>query len=110
MFKPIAKGYRAIMPDPLDRGVTNFFNNIEDVVTTVNDLLQFKFRRGGTDAMRVLLNTTIGLLGLFDVASSMGFEKHDEDFGQTLGHWGLNPGPSELSCSSCVRINLIIGQ
>ena len=93
LFKPLAKGYRYVVPGPVDKGVSNVFGNIEDVVTTVNDLLQFKFRRGGTDAMRVLLNTTIGLLGIFDVASSMGFEKHDEDFGQTLGHWGVNPGP-----------------
>jgi phospholipid-binding lipoprotein MlaA len=93
VFKPIAKGYRAVMPGPLDKGVSNFFGNIEDVVTTVNDLLQFKFRQGGSDALRVLVNSTIGILGLIDVASRMGLDKHDEDFGQTLGYWGVGTGP-----------------
>ena len=93
IFTPVAKGYQAIVPAPVDKGISNFFGNIEDVVTTVNELLQFKFRRGGSDAARVLVNSTIGLLGLFDVASSMGLEKHNEDFGQTLGHWGVGNGP-----------------
>jgi phospholipid-binding lipoprotein MlaA len=93
IFKPVATGYRKIMPTPVDKGVSNFFGNLEDVVTTVNDLLQFKFRQGGSDALRVLVNSTIGLLGVFDVASSMGLEKNDEDFGQTLGYWGVNAGP-----------------
>ena len=93
LFKPVAKGYRAVTPGPVDKGVSNFFGNIEDVVTTVNGLLQFKFRQGGSDAMRVLINSTIGLLGIFDVASGIGFEKHDEDFGQTLGSWGVGHGP-----------------
>jgi len=93
IFKPVAKGYQKVVPGPVDKGVSNFFGNLEDVVTTVNDLLQFKIRQGGSDAARVLLNSTIGLLGLFDVASNMGFEKHDEDFGQTLGHWGVGAGP-----------------
>lgn len=92
-FKPIATGYRSVVPGPVDKGVSNFFGNIEDVITTVNDLLQFKFGRGGSDAVRVLVNTTVGLLGLFDVASHMGFEKHEEDFGQTLGYWGVGTGP-----------------
>jgi len=93
IFKPVAEGYREVVPDPIDRGVTNFFGNIEDFVTTINDLLQFKFRRGGSDAVRVLVNSTIGILGVFDVATGMGFDKHDEDFGQTLGHWGVGNGP-----------------
>ncbi len=93
IFKPVAKSYRAVVPGPIDKGITNFFGNIEDFVTTINDLLQFKFRQGGSDAFRVLVNTTIGILGIFDVASTMGFEKHDEDFGQTLGYWGVGNGP-----------------
>jgi phospholipid-binding lipoprotein MlaA len=94
ILKPIAKGYQTVMPAPADRGVSNFFGNLEDVVTTINDLLQFKFERSGKDAMRVLLNSTIGLLGLFDVASTIdGLEKHNEDFGQTLGYWGVGAGP-----------------
>ncbi len=93
VFKPVAKGYQKVVPDPVDKGVTNFFGNLEDVVTTFNDLLQFKFRQGGSDAMRVLINSTIGLLGVIDVATSMGFEKNDEDFGQTLGYWGVGTGP-----------------
>ena len=93
IIKPVAKGYQAVVPDPVDKGVTNFFGNINDVVTTVNGLLQFKFHQGGSDALRVLINSTLGVLGLFDVASKMGFEKHNEDFGQTLGYWGLGHGP-----------------
>jgi len=93
LLKPIAKGYQAVMPAPADKGVSNFFGNLEDVVTTINDLLQFKFRESGSDAMRVLVNSTVGLLGLIDVASGIGFEKRDEDFGQTLGYWGVNTGP-----------------
>lgn len=93
VFKPLAKGYQAVTPSPVDKGVTNFFGNLEDVVTTINNFLQFKFNRGGSDAARVLVNSTIGLLGLFDVASNMGLEKHDEDFGQTLGYWGVGAGP-----------------
>ena len=93
IFKPVAKGYRAVVPGPVDKGISNFFGNLEDVVTTVNDLLQFKFRQGGSDAMRVLLNSTIGILGFIDVASSIGFEKNNEDFGQTLGYWGMGQGP-----------------
>lgn len=93
VFKPVAKGYQAIVPDPVDKGITNFFGNINDFVTTINDLLQFKLRQGGSDAARVLVNTTLGILGLFDVATGMGLDKHDEDFGQTLGHWGINNGP-----------------
>ena len=93
LFKPVAKGYQTVTPDPVDKGVSNFFGNLEDIVTTVNDLLQFKFRQGGSDATRVLVNSTIGILGLIDVASGMGFDKHDEDFGQTLGYWGVGTGP-----------------
>lgn len=93
ILKPTAKGYQAIVPGPVDKGVTNFFGNIEDIVTTINDLLQFKFRQAGSDTLRILTNSTIGIFGLFDVASNMGLEKNREDFGQTLGYWGVGSGP-----------------
>lgn len=93
ILKPIARGYRAITPDPLDRGITNFFNNLEDVGSAINNLLQFKFNRAVTDTGRVLVNSTIGLLGFFDLASNMNLPKYGEDFGQTLGSWGMGPGP-----------------
>ena len=93
VFKPIAKGYRAVVPGPVDKGVSNFFGNLEDFVSAINNYLQFKFHKGTTSAVRVMVNSTAGLLGLIDVASRMGLEKHDEDFGQTLGHWGVSSGP-----------------
>ena len=72
--------------------VTNFFSNLDEVVVTANDLLQFKFTQGFSDGMRFLVNSTVGVGGLIDVAS-MRLEKHDEDFGQTLGKWGVGNGP-----------------
>ena len=93
VLKPIAKGYRAITPDPVDRGITNFFNNLEDVGSAINNLLQFKFNRALTDTGRVLVNSTMGLLGFFDIASNMNLPKYGEDFGQTLGSWGIDTGP-----------------
>jgi len=93
VLKPMAKGYKAVMPEPLNQGVTNFFNNLGDVIVIANDLLQFKFTQAASDTGRVLLNSTVGILGFFDVASKVGFAKHDEDFGQTLGYWGLGNGP-----------------
>ena len=93
LIKPVAKGYRAIMPSPVDRGVTNFFGNLSDVGSAINNLLQFKLKRAASDVSRVLVNSTVGVLGFFDVASNMNLEKHGEDFGQTLGAWGVGPGP-----------------
>ncbi len=93
VFKPVARGYQAIVPDPVDRGVSNVFSNIEDVATVFNDLLQIKVRQGGLDSVRFVVNSTVGLLGLIDVASDMGLPKHREDFGQTLGYWGMGSGP-----------------
>jgi phospholipid-binding lipoprotein MlaA len=93
LIKPVAKGYKAITPEPLDRGITNFFNNIADVNSAVNNLLQFKLSRAGTDVGRVATNTTVGLLGFFDVATNMGLPSYKEDFGQTLGYWGGEPSP-----------------
>ena len=93
LMKPVAKGYRAITPKFIQRGVSNFFGNISDLFTAGNDVLQGKGKQAGQDTLRVLLNSTLGIAGLFDVATPMGLEKHDEDFGQTLGKWGLGSGP-----------------
>jgi phospholipid-binding lipoprotein MlaA len=93
LIKPLAKGYRAIMPAPVDKGITNFFSNLDDVGSAINNLLQFKLTRAASDTGRVLVNSTVGILGFFDVASNMNLEKYGEDFGQTLGAWGVGPGP-----------------
>ncbi|MEO5343835.1 MAG: VacJ family lipoprotein [Gammaproteobacteria bacterium SHHR-1] len=93
LVKPVAKGYRAITPEPVDQGVTNFFSNLDDVGSAVNNLLQLKLTRAASDVGRVAINSTLGLLGLIDVASQLKLEKYGEDFGQTLGYWGIGPGP-----------------
>jgi len=90
---PIAKVYRKVTPDFLEVGVTNFTDNIEDINIALNNLLQAKIKNGLSDILRFTINSTIGLLGFFDVASSMGFQKHSEDFGQTLAVWGVSDGP-----------------
>ena len=92
-LKPAAKGYKAAVPPPLRGGVNNFFGNFHDVTTAVNNLLQFKVAHALSDVGRVAINSTIGLFGVFDVASRVGLEKHDEDLGQTLGYWGVPDGP-----------------
>ncbi|MEL0585136.1 MAG: VacJ family lipoprotein [Candidatus Thiodiazotropha sp. (ex. Lucinoma kazani)] len=91
--KPVAKGYRFITPSVLDLGVTNFFNNLADVPSAVNNLLQLKPTHALTDIGRVCINTTLGLFGLFDVASDMGIPNYKEDLGQTLGYWGMGDTP-----------------
>lgn len=91
--KPVATAYQEITPTWMDKGITNFFSNLDDAVVLFNDLLQFKFAQAASDAARITFNTTIGLLGFFDVASHMDLPKHREDFGQTLGYWGMSPGP-----------------
>ena len=93
VMKPIARGYRAVTPDFVQEGVNNFYANIEDVATCLNNFLQGKPKEAMSDAMRVVMNTTLGVFGLWDVATPFGLEKHDEDFGQTLGWWGVGPGP-----------------
>ena len=93
-LKPIAKGYRAVTPDPVERGVSRMFSNVGEVVNVFNDLLQGKFRQAGNDTGRFVINTTIGLVGFFDVADRFGLPKNDgEDFGQTLRGWGVDSGP-----------------
>lgn len=92
-LKPISKGYDFVTPDPIQKGVGNFFSNIDDVIVMFNDLLQFKFGQFASDTGRFLINSTLGLGGLIDWASDMGLPKHQEDFGQTLGYWGVPEGP-----------------
>lgn len=92
IIKPVATGYEAVLPDPIQTGVANFFSNIADLMIGVNNLLQGKPAQAASDAGRVLVNTTMGFLGIIDVASSMGMEKHEEDVGQTFGRWGMSDG------------------
>ena len=91
-FKPLAKGYNFVMPDIASKGVTNFFNNLDDIVVFFNQILQFKIRDAAATSMRLVFNTTFGLFGLIDVASDMGLPKQNEDFGQTLAVWGVGSG------------------
>lgn len=93
VLQPAAKGYQTVLPDVVRRGVNNFFSNLSDVWSTVNNLLQAKPRETAESLARVGLNTTVGLLGVIDVASELDIPKHKEDFGQTLGHWGVGTGP-----------------
>lgn len=92
VMKPLAQGYDFIAPKPVKTGIGNFFGNLGDLWISVNSLLQGKVGDALSDAGRFLVNTTIGIAGLFDVATDMGLEKHDEDFGQTLGKWGVGEG------------------
>ena len=93
LLKPAAIAYRKVIPQFARSGVTNFFNNLEEIDTTINQVLQGEIKYAFNDAGRFVINTTIGLFGLIDVASKMGLERHEEDFGQTLGVWGFNSGP-----------------
>ena len=93
LMKPVAKGYRAVFPELVRAGVTNFFSNIDDVWIAANNLLQAKPEHALQDVMRVAINTVFGLGGLIDVASDAGLDKHNEDFGQTFGRWGVGSGP-----------------
>lgn len=93
LFKPIAKGYDAAVPGPMKRGVSNVFQNVADAQSVVSDALQLKGGKLGDDLGRVLLNTTFGLGGLFDLATPLGIERGNEDLGQTLGYWGIGAGP-----------------
>ena len=92
IFKPIAKGYR-ILPEPIRTGTNNFVSNLRSLLSFSNNVLQGDFKGAGNTAGRFAINTTVGILGVFDPASKMGFEKKPrEDFGQTLGVWGTGPG------------------
>jgi phospholipid-binding lipoprotein MlaA len=93
ILKPLARGYEKIIPRPVRTGVTNFFSNLWEPMTIVNDLLQGKIAHAGKDTSRFVINSTLGLLGIFDVASDMNLPKRREDFGQTLAIWGIPSGP-----------------
>jgi phospholipid-binding lipoprotein MlaA len=93
LMKPVAKGYRWVTPNIVDRGITNFFGNLQGVRVTFNDLLQAKFQDAGFDMLRFAINSTVGIGGLFDVASELEVPKGNEDFSQTLGTWGVPSGP-----------------
>ncbi len=92
-IKPAAEAYDFIMPSFASKGVSNFFNNIDDIVVFFNQLLQFKFHEAAATSARFVFNTTFGLLGLIDFATDMDLPKQNEDFGQTLAVWGVNSGP-----------------
>ena len=93
VFLPVVNGYKFITPDFLEQGIHNFFLNLEDITTFYNSILQFNGTKTVQTTCRFLVNTTVGLLGFIDVASRLDIPKHDEDFGQTLGHWGVGNGP-----------------
>ena len=93
VIKPAAEAYQFVLPEFVRTGVTNFFSNIGDIFVAVNNLLQGKPGNAANDIGRFLVNSTIGILGLFDVATEAGLEKNKEDFGQTLGVWGVPSGP-----------------
>jgi phospholipid-binding lipoprotein MlaA len=93
LLKPVAKGYRAITPKPVSKGISNFFRNLHDPGIMLNNLLQGKPGQAASDLGRFLVNSTVGIAGLFDVATKWGMQKHNEDFGQTLAVWGVGDGP-----------------
>ena len=92
-LKPIAQGYQFITPQFLEDGIHNMYRNVGDVRNLANNVLQVKPHAAGVDTARLLMNTIIGVGGFFDVGTRMGLQRNDEDFGQTLGYWGLSSGP-----------------
>lgn len=93
VLKPVAKGYRKVTPGFVRRGIGNVFSNLDDVNNSLNNVFQGKFVDGASDFSRLLVNTTIGVGGIFDPASSIGLKKHQEDWGQTFAVWGMPAGP-----------------
>ena len=93
VLKPVATGYRNVVPDLIQTGVRNVFNNFADMWSTVNNLLQLKPLNTAESLGRVIVNTVFGIYGIFDVATYIKLERHTEDFGQTLGYWGVPSGP-----------------
>ncbi|MGH8502197.1 MAG: MlaA family lipoprotein [Gammaproteobacteria bacterium] len=93
ILKPVARGYRRYTPEPFNIAISNFFSNLGDVGVAVNNLLQLKVVNAASDVGRLAINSTLGIGGLFDVGSRFGLGKHEEDFGQTLGYWGVPSGP-----------------
>jgi phospholipid-binding lipoprotein MlaA len=92
LLKPVAEGYRFVLPDPAERGVSNFFDNLQDFNGTLNALLQWRLPEAARNGGRFLLNTSFGVLGLFDVATPMGVDRYRTDFGHTLARWGAPEG------------------
>lgn len=93
VLEPVARGYRAVTTDGVRTSVRSFLHNLRSPVIFANDVLQGEALRAGVTAARFGVNTTVGLAGLFDPAAQLGLPRHDEDFGQTLGVWGVGPGP-----------------
>lgn len=93
VMRPVAETYANVAPKPVRNSVTNFFDNLEYLNVILHSFLQGKLKQGFSDAIRFTVNSTVGIGGLFDVASGMGLKEHEEDFGQTLATWGLNQGP-----------------
>jgi len=93
IFLPAVGTYAAVLPDPVEDGVSNFFSNIFEIINLTNNILQLKPEAAQDTTTRILINTTVGLAGLFDVATEMGIHERKEDFGQTLGHYGVGNGP-----------------
>jgi phospholipid-binding lipoprotein MlaA len=93
VLEPVAKGWHFVLPDRVQTSVTNFFYNLRFPIHTLNDVLQGKFKDAGIDVGRFVVNTTVGVAGFFDPATGWGLPLHWEDFGQTLGWWGVGPGP-----------------
>ena len=117
-FKPVAKGYRSL-PSPIKKGTGNVLNNLSTLITIPNNVLQGDLKTAGINTGRLIVNTTIGILGIFDVASEMGFPSYvKEDYGQTLGTWGVGPGcylvlpvlgPSTIRDTAGMFINVMGG-
>lgn len=93
VVRPVAQAYKDYLPNLMQTGISNFFDNIGDLNVMINNLLQFKIENAVSDFGRILWNSTVGIFGLIDVASHMGLQKHDEDFGQTFAVWGIPEGP-----------------
>ena len=92
VIKPVATAYKKVTPSPIRRGVSNFFNNLGSITTVLNNILQLKFANAFSEAGRFVINSTFGIAGFIDVASMDNIPVHKEDFGQTLGHWGVGNG------------------
>ena len=93
VIKPAVQVYVDVTPQPIQRGISNFFGNLDDVVSVMNDFLQWKLDKAGNDMGRVMLNSFFGIGGIIDVAADLNIEKGNEDFGQTFGYWGIPQGP-----------------
>ena len=93
ILKPVAKGYRKVVPGAVRKSVGNFFRNLLEPTTIINDVLQGKFEQAVLDTARFIFNSSFGLLGFFDISTVAGIERHQEDFGQTFAVWGFKPGP-----------------